>query len=281
MPTQRERELARARARRQAARRAASARRRRTLTYVVSGVLVLAIVGVIIGLAATGGGGGKGKNAAASASATPSASASATPSASSSATTARAVACGAKAPAPPTKQTYSKEPPMTIDTSAKYLMKIDTSCGEIDVTMDAAKTPHTVNSFAFLASKHFFDGIHFSRSVSASQGFAVLQGGDQSSDGSGGPGYNIPDENLKGAKYTRGTVAMANTGQPNSGGSQFFLIDQTTTALAASYTPFGTITKGLNVLDKLLAIGNDGSNQAGGGVPNQTIYINSLTVTKI
>lgn len=273
MPTQRDRELARARSRRQAERRAAAARRRRITTYVVSAVLVVAIVGVVVGLAATGGGSGKSNTAASTPSATPSV----TPSA----TTARAVACGAKAPAAPVKQTYAKEPAMTIDTKATYVMKMNTSCGEIDITMDAAKTPHTVNSFAFLASKHYFDGIHFSRSVSASQGFAVLQGGDQSSDGSGTPGYSIPDENLKGAKYTRGTVAMANTGQANTGGSQFFLIDQTTTALAATYTPFGTITKGLDVLDKLLAIGNDGSNQAGGGVPKQTIYINTLTVTKV
>jgi peptidyl-prolyl cis-trans isomerase B (cyclophilin B) len=274
MPTQRDRELARARSRRQAERRAAAARRRRITTYVVSAVLVVAIVGVIVGLAMTGGSGGKKSNTTAS-------SPSATPSVTPSATTARTVACGAKAPAAPVKQTYAKEPAMTIDTKAQYVMKMDTSCGEIDILMDAAKTPHTVNSFAFLASKHYFDGIHFSRSVSASQGFAVLQGGDQSSDGTGTPGYNIPDENLKGAKYTRGTVAMANTGQANTGGSQFFLIDQTTTALAPSYTPFGTITKGLDVLDKLLAIGNDGSNQAGGGVPKQTIYINTLTVTKV
>jgi peptidyl-prolyl cis-trans isomerase B (cyclophilin B) len=273
MPTQRDRQLARQRARRQAERRAAAKRRQRIITYVVSGVLVLAIVGVILGFALTGGSNGNKTN---TANATPSATPTATPSA----TTARAVACGAKAPAPPVKQSYAKEPPMTIDTTAKYVMKINTSCGEIDVTMDAAKTPHTVNSFAFLASKHYFDGTHFSRSVTASQGFAVLQGGDQSSDGTGTPGYSIPDENLKGAKYTRGTVAMANTGQANSGGSQFFLIDKDTSALAPSYTPFGTITKGLDVLDKLLAIGNDSSNQAGGGVPNQTIYINSLTVTK-
>ena len=252
MPTQRDRELARARSRRQAERRAAARKRRRTMTYVVSGVLVVAIVGVIIGVVATSGGGGGNST----------------------------VACGAKAQKAPAKQTYAKEPAMTIDTKATYVMKIDTSCGEIDVTMNAAKTPHTVNSFAFLASKHYFDGIHFSRAVQKSQGFAVLQGGDQSSDGTGTPGYNIPDENLKGAKYTRGTVAMANTGQANTGGSQFFLIDQTTDALTPTYTPFGTITKGLDVLDKLIAIGNDGSNQAGGGVPNKTIYINTLTVTK-
>jgi peptidyl-prolyl cis-trans isomerase B (cyclophilin B) len=255
MPTQRDRELARARARRQASRRATAARRRRIITYVVSGVLVVAIIGTVVGLVATGGGSSKNNGSS-------------------------NVACGAKAQTAPAKQTYAKEPAMTIDTKATYVMKIDTSCGEIDVTMDAAKTPHTVNSFAFLASKKYFDGIHFSRAVQQSQGFAVLQGGDQSSDGTGTPGYKIPDENLKGAKYTRGTVAMANTGQANTGGSQFFLIDQTTTALTPTYTPFGTITKGIDVLDKLIAIGNDGSNQAGGGVPKKTIYINSLTVTK-
>jgi peptidyl-prolyl cis-trans isomerase B (cyclophilin B) len=268
MPTQRERELARLRARRQAERRAAAARRRRMITYVVSGVLVVAIVGTILGLSLTGGSSGKKTNAAAS----PSASASASP--------ARTVACGAKAPAAPSKQTYAKEPAMTIDTSAKYVMKIVTSCGEIDVTMDAAKAPHTVNSFAFLASKHYFDGTTFHRSV-ASDGLTVLQGGDPTGNGSGGPGYTLPDENLKGATYPRGTLAMANTGQAHTGGSQFFLVDKAS-QLPASYTPFGTISaQGLSVLDKLIAIGNDGAHGEGDGAPLKTIYINSLTVTKL
>lgn len=250
MPTQRERELARQRARRQAARRAASARRRRKITYVVSGVLVVAIVATVLALTLPGGGGGGNAN----------------------------VACGAKAPPAPKKQTFAKEPALTIDKSAKYVMKIDTSCGEIDVTMDAAKTPRTVNSFAFLASKKFFDGTKFHRLVATSS-LTVLQGGDPTGTGTGGPGYTIPDENLKGAKYDRGTVAMANTGQVNSGSSQFFLVDKAS-QLSSTYTPFGTITKGMDVLDKLIAIGNDGANGEGDGAPLKTIYINSLTVTK-
>jgi peptidyl-prolyl cis-trans isomerase B (cyclophilin B) len=249
MPTQRERELARARSRRQAARRAAAARRRRTITYVVSGVLVLAIAGTVIGLVATSGGGSGGNSA---------------------------NACGAKTPPAPKKQTFAKEPAITIDTKASYVMKIDTSCGEIDVTMNAAKTPHTVNSFSFLASKQFFDGTKFHRLVQ-SAGLTVLQGGDPTGTGSGGPGYTIPDENLTGAKYDRGTVAMANTGQAHSGGSQFFLVDKAS-QLGATYTPFGTITKGMDVLDKLIAIGNDGANGSGDGAPLKTIYINTLTV---
>lgn len=272
MPTQRDRELARARERRAAERRAAQAKRRRTIVAVSSSVLVVAVVLVIIFIATSG----STKKSSTTASPTPSA----TPSAAPTTAAPKTVACGATAPPAPVKQSFASEPPITIDSKASYTMVMKTSCGEIDIALNAAAAPHTVNSFAFLASKHYFDGIHFSRSTSAKDGFAVLQGGDQSSDGSGGPGYTIPDENLKGAKYTRGTIAMANTGQAHSGGSQFFLIDQTTTALGPSYTPFGTITKGLDVLDKIIALGNDGTNQAGGGQPTQTVYIDTLTVTK-
>jgi peptidyl-prolyl cis-trans isomerase B (cyclophilin B) len=258
MPTQRDRELARARARRQASRRAAAARRRRTVTYVVSGVLVVAIIVTIVGLSLSG---GSSKNNASS-------------NASSN------VACGAKAPAAPKKQTFAKEPAMTIDTKASYVMKIDTSCGEIDVTLNAAKAPHTVNSFAFLASKQFFNGTKFHRSV-ASTDLTVLQGGDPTGTGTGGPGYTLPDENLTGAKYPRGTLAMANSGQAHTGGSQFFLVAKNS-QLPASYTPFGTISaQGLTVLDKLMAVGNNGANGTGDGAPLKTIYINNLTVTKV
>jgi peptidyl-prolyl cis-trans isomerase B (cyclophilin B) len=252
MPTQRERELARQRARRLAERRATAARRRRRITYVVSGVLVVAIVATVLALTLPGGGDGGGN---------------------------ANVACGAKVPPAPKKQTFAKEPAMTIDKSAKYVMKIDTSCGEVDVTMDAAKTPRTVNSFAFLAAKQFFNGTKFHRLV-ATSGLTVLQGGDPTGTGTGGPGYTIPDENLTGATYDRGTVAMANTGQKNSGGSQFFLVDKAS-ELGSTYTPFGTITKGMDVLDKLIAIGNDGAHGEGDGAPLKTIYINSLTVTKL
>ena len=186
--------------------------------------------------------------------------------------------CTAPPSTAPDQQHYASEPKVTIAPTT-YTATIVTNCGTITVAMDGKAAPHTVNSFAFLAAKHYFDGTYFHRSVS-SDGLTVLQGGDQTGTGQGGPGYTLPDENLTGAKYPRGTLAMANTGQAHTGGSQFFLVDKDS-QLPASYTPFGTITPaGLAVLDKLMAIGDDGSNGTGDGKPNQTIYIDSLTVTK-
>ncbi|HMA46992.1 MAG TPA: peptidylprolyl isomerase, partial [Frankiaceae bacterium] len=189
------------------------------------------------------------------------------------------VACGATRPPAPVTQRYPREPPLSIDRAARYVMSMKTSCGTIEVELFADKAPRTVNSFAFLASKRFFGGVEFSRSTDPKAGFAVLQGGDQEGTGAGGPGYTLPDENLKGARYVRGTVAMANTGRPNTGGSQFFLVADTL-QLPLSYTPFGRVTEGLDVLDRILALGNDGSNPAGGGRPSQRVYIERLTVTK-
>jgi peptidyl-prolyl cis-trans isomerase B (cyclophilin B) len=254
---------------RQAERRALASRRRRIRLVAAGAVVVVVGAGVLAAFLISSGSDG-----------THTATASATPTASASPTAAtRPIACGAKQPAAPKKQTYAKEPALTIDKNAAYVMTMVTSCGTITIDLDAAKAPRTVNSFAFLASKGFFNGIQFSRTTDPSGGFAVLQGGDQEANGSGGPGYTLPDENLKGAKYTRGTIAMANGGA-NTGGSQFFLVANDSSALPASYTPFGKIRTGLAVLDKIIKIGNDGSNQAGGGVPKQRVYIDKLTVTK-
>ena len=271
--TKREKELARMRAERQAARRAElAAKRRQRNTVVASTLAVLAVAAAVVVLATRGGDDTTDPPAAADPSA--SASAPATPAADE-----RPVACGATAPPAPVPQSYDKIPDLTIDPAATYVETIKTSCGTITIALDAAKAPQTVNSFAFLAGQDFFDGAQFSRTTGADTGFSVLQGGDQEGDGTGGPGYTIPDENLEGATYERGTVAMANTGQPGSGGSQFFLVAGDA-ELAPSYTPFGTITGGLDVLDKIIALGNDGSNQAGGGKPNERVYIEDLTVTK-
>ena len=265
--TKREKELARLRAERQAARRAElAAKRRQRNTVVASTVAVLAVGAAVVVLATRGGDD------------TTDPVAEASPTASTPADE-RPVACGATQPPPPVTKTFEKIPDLTIDPAATYVETIKTSCGTITIALNAAKAPQTVNSFAFLAGQDFFDGAEFSRTTDASTGFPVLQGGDQEGDGTGGPGYTIPDENLEGAAYTRGTVAMANTGAPDSGGSQFFLVAGDA-ALGPSYTPFGTITSGLDVLDTIIGLGNDGSNQAGGGKPSQRVYIEDLTVTK-
>jgi peptidyl-prolyl cis-trans isomerase B (cyclophilin B) len=179
---------------------------------------------------------------------------------------------------------WKKEPAVTIDKSAKYTMKLATTCGDIDIALKASAAPHTVNSFDFLAGKGFFDHTKCHRLVT--QGIYVLQCGDPSGSGSGGPGYTIPDENLKdkslkGGVYPAGTVAMANTGQKHTGGSQFFLVYQDS-QLPASYTPFGTVSdSGMKVLKKIAAAGAQAADPTTGNTaPNATVVINKATVTK-
>ncbi|MCC9708799.1 peptidylprolyl isomerase [Streptomyces sp. MNU76] len=186
--------------------------------------------------------------------------------------------------------TFKKEPALTIDKTAKYTMDLQTTCGAIPITMDAAKAPRTVNSFDFLVNKGYLDHTKCHRLTT--EGIYVLQCGDPQGTGTGGPGYTIPDENLKdprlkGDVYPAGTVAMANqfnaqTGEgKNSGGSQFFLVTQDS-PLPANYTPFGTVSKdGMKVLKKIADAGAQPADpQTGNTAPNATVVINKATVKK-
>ncbi|MGW5133434.1 peptidylprolyl isomerase [Streptomyces sp. NPDC004135] len=187
-------------------------------------------------------------------------------------------------------QTWKKEPQLTIDKSAKYTMTMDTTCGEIDIALKASAAPHTVNSFKFLADKGYFDHTKCHRLTD--QGIFVLQCGDPQGTGMGGPGYTIPDENLKdkslkGGVYPAGTVAMANqynaqTKQGrDSGGSQFFLVYRDS-QLPPDYTPFGTVSEaGMKVLQKIAKAGAQAPDpQTGNTAPNATVVINKATVSE-
>jgi len=151
---------------------------------------------------------------------------------------------------------------------------LTTNQGAIVLKLDAVKAPCTVNSFAFLADRKYFDSTPCHRLTTA--GIFVLQCGDPTGSGGGGPGYEFADENLTGALYPAGTVAMANGG-PGTNGSQFFLVYKDTT-LAPNYTPFGTITGGLAVIQKIAAAGSDNSNGPGDGKPNLPVEITGVTV---
>jgi peptidyl-prolyl cis-trans isomerase B (cyclophilin B) len=172
-------------------------------------------------------------------------------------------------------QSFGSEPPLTVKPGI-YTATIVTNCGTIVAALDATKAPHTVNSFFFLAGKHYFDSSPCHRLTTA--GIFVLQCGDPTGTGGGGPGYTIPDENLTGATYPAGTLAMANTGQPHSGGSQFFLC-YADTQLPPQYTPFGHVTSGLDVLTAIARNGEDDSNGAGDGHPKRPVVIETFTVT--
>jgi peptidyl-prolyl cis-trans isomerase B (cyclophilin B) len=150
-----------------------------------------------------------------------------------------------------------------------------TNEGPITITMDRTKTPCTINSFLSLSQQKFFDNTKCHRLVD--NGMFLLQCGDPSGKGSGGPGYTYRDETYATDKYPAGTVAMANAGA-NTNGSQFFLV-YADTALPPSYTVFGHMdAAGIAVVKKIAAEGQDGTISAGGGKPNNPAQIVSVTV---
>ncbi|MEU4088157.1 peptidylprolyl isomerase [Streptomyces aureus] len=267
---QRRRQLAREKFLRQQQRRTSARRRTRTRNAVIAAVVGVVVAGGATAYA-TGAFKSDGKKAEAGAGATPSA----TP------TSKAPDPCEKPAEGQVKSLTWKKEPAVTIDKSAAYTMKMATTCGDIDIALKASAAPHTVNSFDFLAGKGYFDHTKCHRLTT--NGIYVLQCGDPTAKGDGGPGYTLPDENLKdtslkGNVYPAGTIAMANTGQKHTGGSQFFLVYQDS-QLPPSYTPFGTISKsGLTVLKKIAGAGE--STGQGDGAPNATVVINKLTVTK-
>jgi peptidyl-prolyl cis-trans isomerase B (cyclophilin B) len=165
-------------------------------------------------------------------------------------------------------------PPTRASELGTYVATLTTNQGAIVIKLDAAKAPCTVNSFVYLATVKYFDSTPCHRLTTA--GIFVLQCGDPTGSGGGGPGYQFADENLNGAVYPAGTVAMANAG-PGTNGSQFFLVYQDTT-LAPNYTPFGTITSGLAVLQKIAAAGSDNSNHEGDGKPNLPVEITAAAI---
>ena len=150
---------------------------------------------------------------------------------------------------------------------------LTTNCGEIQIEADGINAPLTVISMSYLANKGFFDKSPCHRLTT--QGIFVLQCGDPSGTGSGGPAYTAPDENLPkgtGNIYPEGSVAMANTG-PNTNGSQFFIVYEDNSRLGPNYTLWGRVIKGLEIVKAVAAMGSDNSHPAGGGVPNQPITI--------
>lgn len=157
-----------------------------------------------------------------------------------------------------TKPTWSSAPAMTVDPAKSYTATVKTDVGTFIIALDAKVAPQTVNNFVFLAQHHFFDCVTFHRVI---PGF-VDQTGDPTGTGSGGPGYTIPDELPAKAsnpanQYPLGSVAMANTGQPHTGGSQWFITAGAQgESLPNSYTLFGRVTSGLSVVEKINAQGS-------------------------
>jgi cyclophilin family peptidyl-prolyl cis-trans isomerase len=168
----------------------------------------------------------------------------------------------------PQQRKFDEEPPMLIDTDKRYVATMVTSHGTMVIALDALAAPRAVNSFVFLARYHYYDGIVFHRII---PGF-VLQGGDPTGSGSGGPGYRFADELPSEGRYQLGSLAMANAG-PNTNGSQFFVISGPDgVRLPPLYSHFGEVVTGLDVVEK---INNVGSRS---GTPTEQVVIESVTI---
>lgn len=163
---------------------------------------------------------------------------------------------------------------MEIDKSKTYLADLHTTDGDICVKLLGSEDPITVNNFVFLAQQGFYTNVPFHRII---KGF-MIQTGDPTGTGSGGPGYKFKDEPVT-RDYTRGTVAMANAG-PNTNGSQFFIVQADMSGrLPKNYTIFGEVTKGLDVVDKIANTPVTANQFGEKSQPTQKIQINSVDIT--
>ncbi len=292
--SKRQREFARAKYERQQARRATSAARRRKQQRIIAVAVVAALVigaGIWVALGRSSSDTPVAEvtpavslspSTAASFAASPSApapsAASAQPSASeaaSDAASAEPALLDCTAPGTPRAddKTYSSAP--AADGTAATSLTLATNCGDIVIALDAA-APATVASAAFLAKDGFYDSTQCHRLTTA--GIYVLQCGDPKGDGSGGPGYVLPDENLPDAaasNYPAGTVAMANAGS-GTAGSQFFIVYEDSTLDPATYTIWGKVTAGLDIVQEVASAGVAGGGTD--GAPTQPVFIESATV---
>jgi peptidyl-prolyl cis-trans isomerase B (cyclophilin B) len=293
-----ERERRRARERYEQQRAARLEKQRRTRKRASIGVGVLLVLGLIAGVSAAVLSGG---TSAASPKATTKATASASASASASATTSAAAVTE-----PAQHCTYTADSTGTVvkaglptaspDYKAGYTASINTNRGAIKIDLLNSKATCTVNSFVHLASDDFWNNTQCHR-MSTTGGLYMLQCGDPTAKasqklscssttlGTGGPGYEYASENLPTATsstasvtYKAGTLAMANSGGATNG-SQFFLVFKNTT-LGPDYTPFGTITSGLNILQNVAKAGTTCTYSAGGGVPKEKVIIDSVSIKK-
>lgn len=281
MPTnQQRREAAKRKLERQMVRRAEAARRRRIISVGVTVGVVVVIAGVLVYTQVI-------KSDSGSSSAAPSSAA--TPP-SINIPTQRVVEAARPTPLPtPTTCAYPATPnepaakpakaPATTGIPATGTVNVTfrSTAGDIPLTLDRVLAPCTVNSFVSLIQQGYFTDTSCHRL--GTQGLQMLQCGDPSGTGSGGPGYSFKDETFPGLKYGRGVLAMANSG-PDTNGSQFFMV-YGDAPLDPSYTVFGSISDaGLQVLDKIARAGDDGSldPSPGGGKPNMEVKFTAVAI---
>jgi peptidyl-prolyl cis-trans isomerase B (cyclophilin B) len=163
-----------------------------------------------------------------------------------------------------------KKPKAKLDPSKTYRLKVDTTCGAFTIQLDQKESPNASASLVALAQKKFFDGTTFHRIV---PGF-VIQGGDPTGTGGGGPGYSTRDKPPADAAYTKGVVAMAKTGQEPAGtaGSQFYVVTGADAGLPPDYAIVGKVVDGAEVVDRIGKLGNAQEQ------PTQPVIIKSVRV---
>jgi peptidyl-prolyl cis-trans isomerase B (cyclophilin B) len=262
--TKQRRENARRRLERQIQRRqeAAHARRRRNLVMSAAFGVLLVVVAVFLVVTKLG---DNNNSTPAAAAPTPSASAS---------TAATKGDCSYTKGAEAATKNVGQPPNGKVATSGTATVDVVTTQGPMTFSLDRAKAPCTVNSFLYLAGKKYFDNTPCHRLTTGAT-FGVLQCGDPGGTGSGSPGYTFADELDANGKYTRGVLAMANSGA-NTNGSQFFIVYKPT-QLDPNYTIFGTVTKGIEVVDK---VAKGGAATGQDGKPKLPITVTSMTVGK-
>ena len=177
---------------------------------------------------------------------------------------------------------WSKAPSIQINSNCSYTATITTSKGPVTVALDAKTAPLAVNNFVFLATHHFYTNILFHRVMA---GF-MIQTGDPTGTGGGGPGYTWAVES-PGTSFPPGTVAMANTGQPNSNGSQFFICQGTQCASLANtqngapgYTVFGNVASGMDVVNAIAAVPVKADSKGEKSSPITPVYMQSVAITE-
>jgi cyclophilin family peptidyl-prolyl cis-trans isomerase len=185
--------------------------------------------------------------------------------------------CPAADGSSPVTKKFTQAPKECIDPKKTYTAKFDTSEGEIDIALDAKKTPGTTNNFVVLSRYHYYDGTIIFRTDTS---IDIIQGGGMTNVDT--PGYTIPDE---GANYTyaAGDIAMARSSSPNSAGGQFFIITGPKAALLntqGTYVVFGKITTGLDIAQKIIGLNKTDPASQLGGAPSRTVTINKITIVE-
>jgi peptidyl-prolyl cis-trans isomerase B (cyclophilin B) len=170
----------------------------------------------------------------------------------------------------------AERPSGRLDPDATYVVTLTTSCGEIAIRLDQRTSPRTAASFAHLARTGFYDDTVFHRIV---PGF-VIQGGDPTASGTGGPGYSTRDVPPRDTTYTMGTVAMAKSQiePPGTAGSQFYIVTAPDAGLTPDYALLGEVVEGQDVVDEIGELGDPAS--GGAGTPLQPVVIESAEVSE-